>query len=81
MPSFQNPPRHRGGHAIDPLIAIGASTGGTEAILAVLSKLPESMPGIVVVQHRCRAHSRRVLQKGLIETQNLQWLKPPMEKL
>ena len=47
----KNPPRHLGGHAIDPLIAIGASTGGTEAILAVLSKLPESMPGIVVVQH------------------------------
>ena len=47
----KNPPRHLGGHAIDPLIAIGASTGGTEAILAVLSKLPASMPGIVVVQH------------------------------
>lgn len=33
------------------LIAIGASTGGTEAIKQVLSRLPENMPPIVVVQH------------------------------
>ncbi|MDL2234284.1 CheB methylesterase domain-containing protein, partial [Ruminococcaceae bacterium OttesenSCG-928-L11] len=29
----------------------GASTGGTEAILAVLRDLPANMPGIVMVQH------------------------------
>lgn len=34
-----------------PLIAIGASTGGTEAIKAVLAKLPRKMPGIVITQH------------------------------
>lgn len=33
------------------VIAIGASTGGTEAIKAVLRELPESMPPIVMVQH------------------------------
>lgn len=33
------------------LIAIGASTGGTEAIYAILKHLPPSMPGIVIVQH------------------------------
>ncbi len=33
------------------IICIGASTGGTEAILEVLSKLPEDTPGIVIVQH------------------------------
>lgn len=33
------------------LIAIGASTGGTEATKAVLCGLPENMPPIVVVQH------------------------------
>jgi len=33
------------------VIAIGASTGGTEAIAAVLTKLPASTPGIVIVQH------------------------------
>lgn len=33
------------------IIAIGASTGGTEAIYSVLRSLPSSTPGIVVVQH------------------------------
>lgn len=33
------------------LIAIGASTGGTEATKAVLAALPDKMPPIVVVQH------------------------------
>lgn len=33
------------------LIAIGASTGGTEAIEAILTKLPEGMPGILITQH------------------------------
>jgi len=33
------------------LIAIGASTGGTEAIHNVLKSLPLNIPGIVVVQH------------------------------
>jgi len=35
----------------DRLIAIGASTGGTEAIKEVLTRLPAEMPGIVMVQH------------------------------
>lgn len=33
------------------IIAIGASTGGTEAIKDVLSQLPPSTPGIVITQH------------------------------
>lgn len=33
------------------IIAIGASTGGTEAIYRVLKALPTDMPGIVIVQH------------------------------
>ena len=33
------------------VIAIGASTGGTEAIIEVVKNLPETMPGIVIVQH------------------------------
>lgn len=33
------------------MIAIGASTGGTEAILSVIKRLPKECPGIVVVQH------------------------------
>jgi two-component system chemotaxis response regulator CheB len=33
------------------IIAIGASTGGTEALKRVLTPLPANSPGIVVVQH------------------------------
>lgn len=35
----------------DMICAIGASTGGTEAILEVIKDLPATSPGIVVVQH------------------------------
>ena len=33
------------------VLAIGASTGGTEAIATVLTRLPQSCPGIVITQH------------------------------
>lgn len=33
------------------IIAIGASTGGAEALSKVLRKLPKDMPGMVIVQH------------------------------
>lgn len=33
------------------IIGLGASTGGTEATLAVLKQLPADIPGMVVVQH------------------------------
>ncbi len=33
------------------VVAIGASTGGTEALKAVLTRMPVNSPGIVVVQH------------------------------
>ncbi len=35
----------------DKIFAIGASTGGVEALTAVLTKLPANAPGTVVVQH------------------------------
>ncbi|MCI5107160.1 MAG: chemotaxis response regulator protein-glutamate methylesterase [Pseudomonadales bacterium] len=35
----------------DKIIAIGASTGGTEAIREVLEEMPLSAPGIVIAQH------------------------------
>jgi two-component system chemotaxis response regulator CheB len=35
----------------DQLIAIGTSTGGTQALEAVLTKLPATSLGIVIVQH------------------------------
>jgi two-component system chemotaxis response regulator CheB len=43
-------PKRHGGKR-QPLIALGASTGGTEAIVEVLSQMPTNCPGIVVVQH------------------------------
>ncbi len=35
----------------DTVIAIGASTGGTQAIQEVLTRMPGNAPGIVIVQH------------------------------
>ncbi len=35
----------------DRVIAIGTSTGGTQALELVLSQLPQNAPGIVIVQH------------------------------
>jgi two-component system chemotaxis response regulator CheB len=35
----------------EQIVAIGTSTGGTQALEAVLTRLPRTAPGIVVVQH------------------------------
>lgn len=35
----------------DKVIAIGASTGGTEAIRKVITQFPATTPGVVIVQH------------------------------
>src|SRR6267378_6277093 len=35
----------------EKIIALGASTGGTEALLQVFEQLPQDCPGIVAVQH------------------------------
>ncbi len=40
------------------LIAIGASTGGTEALSKIISQLPAGMPPIVIVQHIPEGFSR-----------------------
>jgi two-component system chemotaxis response regulator CheB len=37
--------------ATDRLVAIGSSTGGTEAVRVILAALPAEMPGIVITQH------------------------------
>ncbi|MDH5182073.1 MAG: chemotaxis response regulator protein-glutamate methylesterase [Gammaproteobacteria bacterium] len=42
----------------EKIIAIGASTGGTEAIRAVLEQLPANSPGVVVTQHIPAAFSK-----------------------
>jgi len=49
---------------MDKLIAIGASTGGTQAIKVVLSQLPPDTPGVVITQHIpvafCLPFARRI---------------------
>jgi two-component system chemotaxis response regulator CheB len=47
----------------DIVIAIGASTGGTEAIAEILSSIPKDMPGIVVVQHMPPVFTRMYAQR------------------
>lgn len=47
------PPRPAGALAetTDKIVAIGASTGGTEAIGVVLARMPANAPGVAIVQH------------------------------
>ena len=42
------PPTER---TIEQVVAIGTSTGGTQALEAVLTQLPATCPGIIIVQH------------------------------
>lgn len=58
-PARPRPPRPAGlrFETTDRLIAIGASTGGTEAIRAVLQDLSADSPGIVIAQHIPEAFS------------------------
>jgi two-component system chemotaxis response regulator CheB len=45
------------------VIAIGASTGGTEAIEQVLTRLPANSPGIVIAQHIPAGFSRAFAER------------------
>ncbi|MBC8089816.1 MAG: chemotaxis response regulator protein-glutamate methylesterase [Phycisphaerae bacterium] len=45
------------------VIAIGASTGGTEALREVLSELPADSPGVVVVQHMPEKFTRSFAER------------------
>jgi two-component system chemotaxis response regulator CheB len=53
IPATISEPAPRNSAPIDPslVIAIGASTGGTEAIHQMLTRLPPEIPGIVITQH------------------------------
>jgi two-component system chemotaxis response regulator CheB len=54
MPAAHVPARPAGGalhETTDRVIAIGSSTGGVQAIEAVLTALPRTTPGVVIVQH------------------------------
>lgn len=45
------------------IIAIGASTGGTQAIHSILGNLPQNTPGIVITQHIPSGFSRMFAQR------------------
>ena len=45
------PQRHAMTRTTEKIVAIGASTGGTEAIREVLQRFPINCPGTVIVQH------------------------------
>lgn len=44
-------PRIVASPGIEPVVAIGASTGGTEALTSILRELPADFPPLLVVQH------------------------------
>jgi two-component system chemotaxis response regulator CheB len=67
----------------DRIIAIGASTGGTEAIKEVLMALPADTPGVVITQHIPKAFStpfaqrmNRLCQMTVYEAQDGQQVLP-----
>lgn len=45
------------------IIAIGASTGGTEAVASVIRKLRKNVPGIVLVQHMPQGYTKMFAQR------------------
>jgi two-component system chemotaxis response regulator CheB len=65
------PPAAALAESTDKVIAIGASTGGTEAIRAIITNLPPLMPGIVIVQHMppgfTKAFADRLNEESLLE--------------
>jgi len=59
------------GFSSDKIIALGASTGGTDALKLILEALPADAPGIVIVQHMpemfTAAFAQRLNQSCAIE--------------
>lgn len=66
------------------LIAIGASTGGTEAVKQVLSALPSGLPPIVITQHISAMFSgsfaKRLNDNSQIEVQEITQQRTPLIK-
>jgi two-component system chemotaxis response regulator CheB len=49
--------------ATHKVVAVGASTGGTEALRELLSPLPADFPGIVIVQHMPEAFTHQFAER------------------
>lgn len=58
-------PRRQPGRATttDKVVAIGASTGGTEALRVILQALPPDAPGLLVVQHMPEVFTRAFAER------------------
>jgi len=79
--ALQSPGEHLSGERKDLIVAIGASTGGTEAISTVLKEFDYDIPGVVIVQHmppkftamyadrlneKCRVHVKEAKNGDLV---------------
>ena len=53
-----SPATHAMAETTEKVVAIGASTGGTEALKTLLETLPPDAPGIVIVQHMPEVFTR-----------------------
>ena len=58
-----SPATHAMAETTEKIVAIGASTGGTEALKTVLEMLPADTPGIVIVQHMPELFTRAFAQR------------------
>jgi two-component system chemotaxis response regulator CheB len=64
-----SPATHAMAETTEKVVAIGASTGGTEALKTLLEALPANAPGIVIVQHMPEMFTRAFANRldGLCE--------------
>jgi two-component system chemotaxis response regulator CheB len=60
---FPAKPANPLGRASDKVIAIGASTGGTEALRVILEALPPDAPGLLIVQHMPEGFTKAFAQR------------------
>lgn len=65
----QSAPVAAAGMDLRKVIAIGSSTGGTEAVFNILKQLPPVMPGILIVQHIPPVFSRMFAERLNNQTQ------------
>jgi two-component system chemotaxis response regulator CheB len=59
----QPPARHALRVTTDKVVAIGASTGGTEALSEILQTMPPDAPGMVIVQHMPEVFTRSFAER------------------
>ncbi|MFY9854944.1 MAG: chemotaxis response regulator protein-glutamate methylesterase [Terracidiphilus sp.] len=62
-PSAQSAGKSYQFSATHKIVAVGASTGGTEALKDLLSPLPADFPGVVIVQHMPEAFTRQFAER------------------